>query len=345
MRNSIDNLRRERTLPRETMRELLLCDDPDILAYLFEQARSVREQVYGKKVFIRGLVEFTNYCKNDCLYCGIRRSNGRAQRYRLSEGQILPCAAAGYALGFRTIVLQGGEDPYFTDERLVSIVRALKQAHPDCAVTLSVGERSPDSYRALREAGADRYLLRHETANETHYRALHPPELSYRARMECLRHLKSLGFQTGCGFMVGSPGQTVEHLLEDLAFISSFQPQMVGIGPFIPHKDTPFGDRPAGSVAMTVKLLAIIRLLLPHVLLPATTALATLDPYGCEKGILAGANVVMPNLSPQDVRNKYLLYNNKASFGSEAAESLDLLQMRMNKIGYQVVTERGDYRS
>ena len=344
MYNAIDRLLRDRALPDGQMRALLLCEDRDVLSYLFQQARRVREEAYGRAVFIRGLVEFTNHCKNDCYYCGIRRSNAQAQRYRLQEEQILQCAQSGYRLGFRTIVLQGGEDPFFTDEKMVSIIRGIKSQHPDCAVTLSIGERPEKSYRAFFEAGADRYLLRHETADEAHYGLLHPAGMSFRHRMDCLKALKEIGFQTGCGFMVGSPYQTVDNLLSDLAFTAAFQPQMVGIGPFIPHRDTPFKDRAAGSALMTLKLLAIIRLLLPTVLLPATTALNTLLPDGCEQGMLAGANVVMPNLSPQGVRKKYMLYNNKASFGSEAAEALDSLRARMARIGYEVVCDRGDYR-
>ena len=264
-------------------------------------------------MYIRGLIEFTNFCKNDCLYCGIRRSNARACRYRLSEEEILACAEAGYRMGFRTVVLQGGEDAYFTDERLCRIVRALKAARPDRAVTLSVGERSRESYQKLFDAGADRYLLRHETATKAHYGRLHPPELSFERRMRCLADLKAIGYQAGCGFMVGSPWQTPADIARDLAFIRRFEPEMVGIGPFIPHRDTPLGAFPAGTVEMTCKLLAIIRLLLPNALLPATTALATLDSHGCEKGMLAGANVVMPNLSPPDAREKYALYEGKAT--------------------------------
>lgn len=345
MREIVDRLRRERNLPRAQMRDLLLCEDAAALEYLHAQARAVREEAYGRDVYIRALVEFTNFCKNDCLYCGIRRSNHRAQRYRLSQADILACAQKGYALGFRTVVLQGGEDPHFTDARLCAIVRDIRALLPDVAITLSVGERPEESYRALFAAGANRYLLRHETANAAHYAQLHPAELSLEHRMGCLKALKAIGFQTGCGFMVGSPGQTVETLLDDLAFTAALNPEMVGLGPFIPHADTPFAAQPPGTVEQTLKLLSIVRLMLPRVLLPATTALATLDPMGCEKGMLAGANVVMPNLTPPGAREKYLLYDGKAVSGSEDADALEDLRARMRAIGYQIVTDRGDYRA
>lgn len=310
---------------------------------LFAAARNTRERVFGKDVYMRGLIELTSYCKNDCFYCGIRCSNHAAERYRLSHEEVLECCAQGYQLGFRTFVLQGGEDPYYTQQRIVKMVQDIKAQYPDCAVTLSLGEWEDEAYHAFRQAGADRYLLRHETANELHYQTLHPEQMTLARRMHCLQTLKRLGFQTGCGMMVGSPGQTVEHLAEDLAFIASFRPQMIGIGPFVPHHATPFAAEPAGSVSVTLRLLAIVRLLLPHALLPATTALGTVDDNGRERGILAGANVVMPNLSPAAVRSKYLLYDNKIATGSEAAESIALLQKRMEAIGYTLVSSRGDY--
>ena len=316
-------------------------EDAEILA---QKARRIREERYGRAVFIRGLIEFTDYCRNDCYYCGIRKSNGRAARYRLTREEILECCRQGYALGFRTFVLQGGEDPFFTDERMAELISAIKGEFRDCALTLSFGEREEESYRAFRKAGADRYLLRHETANACHYARLHPPEQTLASRMECLRSLKEIGYQTGCGFMVGSPGQTVETLLDDLAFTAALNPEMVGLGPFIPHADTPFAAQPPGTVEQTLKLLSIVRLMLPRVLLPATTALATLDPMGCEKGMLAGANVVMPNLTPPGAREKYLLYDGKAVSGSEDADALEDLRARMRAIGYQIVTDRGDYR-
>lgn len=339
----IDELARARMLPKEELIALIADATPESDEYLFGIARRAREAVYGRAVYMRGLIEFTNYCKNDCYYCGIRRSASGADRYRLSEEQILDCCASGYALGFRTFVLQGGEDGYYTDERIVSIVSAIKKAYPDCAVTLSVGERERASYEAFFAAGADRYLLRHETANEEHYRLLHPPELSPGHRKQCLWDLKEIGYQVGCGFMVGSPGQTPEHLAEDLRFIHELQPHMVGIGPFVPHHDTPFAGEAQGGLELTLRLLAIIRLMEPHVLLPATTALGTIDPRGREKGILAGANVVMPNLSPQDVRKKYLLYDNKICTGDEAAECVKCLEKRIASMGCELVCDRGDY--
>lgn len=305
-------------------------------------AKRIREEHFGNQIYVRGLIEFTNYCKNDCYYCGIRRSNPNAERYRLTMEQILECTDTGYELGFRTFVLQGGEDGYYTDERLEEIIKAIKEKHPDCALTLSLGERSRKSYELFYQAGADRYLLRHETADANHYQRLHPEEMSYEHRMNCLRELKDIGYQVGCGFMVGSPGQTEETLAEDMLFIQEFQPHMVGIGPFVPHHETPFGREPGGTVEETLYLLSLIRILEPTVLLPATTALGTIDPRGREKGILAGANVVMPNLSPTNVRKKYELYDNKICTGDEAAECRSCLSNRMKTIGCELVTHRGD---
>lgn len=339
----IERLEKEQQIDLQGLEILIATQDEAAVGELAKRARETAQSIYGNKVYIRGLIEFTNYCKNDCLYCGIRRSNGNADRYRLSEEQILSCCATGYELGFRTFVLQGGEDPYFTDERVCALVARIKKEYPDCALTLSIGEKSRESYQAYFDAGADRYLLRHETANEAHYGKLHPKEMSLKNRKKCLRDLKEIGYQTGCGFMVGSPYQTVETLYEDLMFIKELQPEMVGIGPFISQKDTPFGDKEAGTMEMTLRLLSIIRLLHPHVLLPATTALGTIHPKGREKGILAGANVVMPNLSPVDVRDKYKLYDNKICTGDEAAECRYCMQRRMESIGYEVVTDRGDF--
>ena len=311
--------------------------------FLYANAREVADEVYGKRVFKRGLIEFTNYCKNDCYYCGIRRSNACVDRYRLDKEQILDCCEKGYALGYRTFVLQGGEDGYFTDERVCEIVSEIRKTYPDCVITLSIGEKSKESYQKYFNAGADRYLLRHETANEEHYNKLHPEELSLEKRKQCLYNLKEIGYQVGCGFMVGSPYQSMQTLYEDLMFIKALEPHMVGIGPFIPQKETPFADKNAGTLEMTLRLLAIIRLIHPHVLLPATTALGTIRKNGRELGILAGANVVMPNLSPMDVRKKYMLYDNKACTGDEAAEGDVNLTLRMKEIGYDLVCDRGDY--
>lgn len=341
----IDQLEREHCLNREEMAYLIASQCPELQDYAQKKARAVCDSRYGKRIFIRGLIEFTNYCRNDCYYCGIRRSNACAERYRLQEEDILACCREGERLGFRTFVLQGGEDPYYTDERMVSLIRQIRQEHPDCAITLSLGERERSSYERLWEAGADRYLLRHETAVESHYRKLHPQELSLEHRKQCLRDLKEIGFQTGCGFMVGSPGQTAEYLAEDFWFIHELQPEMVGIGPFIPHQDTPFAGEEPGGLEQTLYLLSLLRIQQPDVLLPSTTALATIHPQGRERGILAGANVVMPNLSPMGVREKYLLYDGKKSVGGESAEGLSELKKRMEKLGYQVVVDRGDHCS
>ncbi len=343
IKSIVDKIAETEDISRDELKILLEETDEEKIQYLKDKADGVRREIYDTKVFIRGLIEFSNYCKNDCLYCGIRHSNHNASRYRLSEKEILQCADTGYELGFRTFVLQSGEDPYFTDDRICRIVRSIKERYPDCAVTLSIGEKDRESYQSYFDAGADRYLLRHETADEEHYRQLHPREMSFQNRINCLRQLKDIGYQTGCGFMVGSPGQTVDTLYEDMQFIKELQPEMVGIGPFIPQSDTPFAGETAGTMERTLRLLSIIRLIHPHVLLPATTALGTIHPLGREMGIKAGANVVMPNLSPVEVRDKYKLYDNKICTGDEAAECRHCMSRRMESIGYHVVVDRGDY--
>lgn len=338
-----EKLIRDHTLTRKEYEELLdKAGNQEIRARLAQEAVRLRKLYYGDKVFTRGLIEFSNYCKNNCYYCGIRCGNPNVKRYRLSREEILDCCENGYGLGFRTFVLQGGEDPFYTDERMTEIVREIKTRYPDCALTLSIGERSYESYRILREAGADRYLLRHETADEAHYRKLHPENMTLANRKRCLQDLKTLGYQVGAGFMVGSPGQTGAQLAEDLCFLEELQPEMVGIGPFIPHHDTPFAEAEAGSTDLTLFLLSVIRILLPKALLPATTALGTLDPKGREKGLLAGANVVMPNLSPVKNRKQYDLYDNKICTGEEAAECRQCLARRVESVGYRLVEERGD---
>lgn len=316
----------------------------EIRSQLASLAREVAQRTYGNKVYTRGLIEFSNYCKNDCYYCGIRRSNGNADRYRLTKEDILECCKEGYELGFRTFVLQGGEDLSFTDEVMVDLVSSIRQGYPDCAITLSLGEREKENFQKYYDAGANRYLLRHETYDDEHYRSLHPEELNPQHRKQCLYDLKEIGFQVGTGIMVGSPNQTLEMVAKDLLFIKQLNPQMVGIGPFIPQHDTPFAKEAQGSLELTLTLLSILRLLLPNALLPSTTALGTIDKQGREKGILAGANVVMPNLSPIRVRKKYQLYDNKICTGEEAAECRFCLQNRMKKIGYEIVVERGDYK-
>lgn len=311
---------------------------------LYAAARSTAQRQFGNRIFIRGLIEISNLCKNDCYYCGIRKSNQKVQRYRLTKEQILSCCEIGYPLGFRTFVLQGGEDGAFTDDWLCGLLQEMKRRFPDCAITLSLGERNRESYRRLKQAGADRYLLREETADFAHYHRLHPAQMSPQHRQDCLFALKELGYQTGAGFMVGSPGQTIEHLAQDFLFLQKLQPHMVGIGPFLPHQDTPFRDCLPGTAAQTVRCVAILRLLLPKANLPATTALATLDPKGRQQAVLAGANVIMPNLSPAEVRDNYSLYDHKAHSGAEAAEGLRLLQRQMEEIGYTLCIDRGDSR-
>lgn len=334
---------KERPLSEEEFVLLLQqSGDAAVRETLRREALALCRNYYGNQVYIRGLIEFTNYCKNNCYYCGIRRDNPHVRRYRLSTEEILSCCREGYGLGYRTFVLQGGEDPYFTDERMTELIRQIRREYPDCAITLSIGEREKDSYRKFREAGADRYLLRHETADPAHYRSLHPEEMHFSHRIQCLYDLKALGYQVGAGFMVGSPGQKLEHMAKDLLFLQKLQPEMVGIGPFIPHHDTRYAKEQAGSVEMTLFLLSVIRILLPKVLLPATTALGTMDPVGREKGLLAGANVIMPNLSPEKNRKDYSLYDNKICTGEEAAQSIASLRKRVESVGCQVVTDRGD---
>lgn len=339
----IDKLNENKALSHSEWLKLISDHDNEEREYAAQTAREISVGRFGKNIFIRGIIEFSNVCKNDCLYCGIRRSNSELSRYRLTKEEILSCCEEGYNCGFRTFVLQSGEDMFYTAELMCEIIREIKKRFPDCAVTLSLGEKSEEDYRLMFEAGADRYLLRHETADETHYRSLHPPQMSWKHRMKCLEDLKEIGFQTGCGMMIGSPFQTAECLAEDMEFMCAFKPHMIGLGPFIPHSATPFRDKPAGSLELTLFLLSLCRIMLPDVLLPATTALGTIDPKGREYGVLAGANVIMPNLSPTAVRKKYMLYDNKICTGDESAQCRACLERRMNSIGYSIKITRGDY--
>lgn len=338
----IDILENEHELNAEQWKIVLTEPDEGDIEYAVGKAVKIATDIFGHRIYVRGLIEISNYCRNNCYYCGIRRDNRALTRYRLTKGDIMECVRLGYELGYRTFVLQGGEDGYYTDDVMCDIISSIKSGHSDCAVTLSLGERSYDSYKRMYDAGADRYLLRHETGDAAHYGNLHPEEMSYDNRIGCLWKLKEIGYQVGCGFMVGSPGQTVDCLVNDMLFIRKLEPQMVGIGPFIPHQETPFGDRTAGSMEMTLYLMSLIRIMLPTVLLPATTALGTIHPMGREKGILAGGNVLMPNLSPVSVRKLYELYDNKICTGDESAECRNCLNSRMQKIGYEIVTDRGD---
>lgn len=340
----IEKIEKNHIATKEEFAFLLKNISDDELEILRKKAQQTSMQNFGNGVFIRGLIEISSICKNDCFYCGLRRSNANAVRYRLTKEQILECCQKGYELGFRTFVLQGGEDAFYTDDVMCDIVKSIKHNHPSCAVTLSLGERGEQSFQRLFNAGADRYLLRHETANELHYNKLHPAEMSLAKRKKCLFELKKIGYQTGAGFMVGSPYQTFETLAEDLLFLNELKPQMCGIGPFIPHKDTIFKNENNGSVRLCLTLLSVIRLMQPKILLPATTSLGTADSKGREKGILHGANVVMPNLSPTEHRADYSLYDNKICTGDEAAECIKCLSNRMDSIGYKLVTDRGDYK-
>ena len=338
----INRLKLNRDLPDGELKFLISSDEAN--EQLALAADEIRRANYGEDVYIRGLIEFSNYCKNNCYYCGIRCGNTKAVRYRLTKADIMECCAQGYSLGFRTFVLQGGEDPHFTDEVMCDIIAEIRQNYPDCAITLSVGERSRESYQAYFNAGANRFLLRHETATDDHYRRLHPKNLSLQNRKQCLFDLKEIGFQVGSGFMVGSPYQSDDNLVADLRFLQTLQPDMIGIGPFIRHEDTPFATFDSGDLYKTLRLVSILRLMFPYALIPSTTALGTIHPQGREMGLRAGANVVMPNLSPKRVRELYMLYDNKISTDEEAAESVDKLKKKVVSAGYRVVTARGDVK-
>ena len=325
---------------------LLLLQNKDLIFnYTKEKANKIRQENFSNKIYVRALIEISNYCKNACFYCGINCKNQNIQRYRLSEQQIWECCKTAYNLGFRTFVLQGGEDAFFSDEKICKIIKSIKEKFPDCAITLSLGEKSKESYELLKNSGADRYLLREETANPVHYQKLHPKNMKLENRIECLRTLKNLGFQTGAGFMVGSPFQTLEDIATDLFFIQELKPQMVGIGPFIPHSQTEFANFPQGDLDLTLFILSLLRIMNPKVLLPATTALSTIDPEGRILGILSGANVVMPNVSPMEQRKNYSLYNNKVSENEESVEGLELLQKQLDKINCKIDFSRGDYQN
>lgn len=343
MKKLIDKLHRDSTLSPDEFRRLITAYTPDDVAYINRLGQELAEAKFGRKIYIRGLIEIGNCCKNDCFYCGIRKSNSDIERFRLDKSTILACADEGYSLGFRTFVLQGGEDNYMNDNRVVELVAEIRNRYPDAAITLSLGERPTESYQRFYDAGANRYLLRHETHNPDHYAMLHPKEMSLSNRIRCLNDLKRIGFQTGSGIMVGTPGQTVEHIVEDILFLEQLQPQMIGMGPFLPHHQTPFAHHPAGNLELTLLLLSVFRLMHPNALIPSTTALASLAHDGRERGILAGANVVMPNLSPVQERRKYALYDNKASMGAEAAEGLKLLAERLERINYSIDFGRGDF--
>lgn len=343
-RQLIEKLEEQRMLSKEEFFTLLTNLSEEDKKVLQEKARQTALNQFGDKIYTRGLIEFTNYCKNDCYYCGIRRSNRNVERYRLSKEDILSCCKEGYDLNFRTFVLQGGEDGTYSDEDMVDIIKEIKKDFPDCAITLSIGEKSYESYLKYYQAGADRYLLRHETATEEHYNKLHPENLSLVNRKQCLKDLKEIGFQVGAGFMVGSPYQTMENIIEDLFFLKELSPEMIGIGPFLPHHETPFADQEKGSMELTLVLISVLRLMMPNALIPATTALGTINPSGRELGIQAGANVLMPNLSPTRVRKQYQLYDNKICTGDEAAECRSCLTRRMKKIGYELAVDRGDYK-
>jgi len=339
----IKKLQQTRSLSLEEWEHLISTYTKEDLEYAMIQAQATAIRIFGRKIYFRGIIEFTNICKCDCYYCGIRASNKECTRYRLDVSDIMECCREGYENGFRTFVLQGGEDPYFDDEYMGGIIRTIKEKYPDCAITLSIGERSYESYKKLKEAGADRYLLRHETAYPSLYASLHPEKQRLENRLQCLNDLKSLGYQTGCGIMVGAPGQTPKAIAYDMKFMEEFKPEMIGVGPFLPHKDTPFKDAEKGSVELTLFILALCRLMSPEVLLPATTALGTVESEGRKQGVLAGCNVIMPNLSPLSVRKKYMLYDDKSGTDMSAAEGIRMLKKQMAEIDYEVIVGRGDF--
>ena len=344
IKNLVDKLEKEHILTVDEFTFIIDNVSDDDREYIRSKAQGIAKSKFGNKVYTRGIVEFSNICKNDCYYCGIRKSNKNFERYRLTTEQILDCCEAGYEYGYRTFVLQSGEDLYFTDEIMCDIVSAIRKKFPDCAITLSIGERSKESYQKLFDAGANRYLLRHETANKELYEKLHPSFMSFDNRMQCLRDLKDIGYQVGAGMMIGAPYQTLRNLAEDLVFLGEFKPHMVGTGPFIPHKDTDFRNEKAGTLEMVLLCLSLVRIMLPNVLLPATTALGSINPIGREKGVLAGANVIMPNLSPTEVRKNYLLYDNKICVNDASSQCKNCINARMIKIGYEVEVCRGDYK-
>ncbi len=344
MRVLAERLVQEHRLTADEYRTILSSCDGQTLDFLRENAARIAQKQFGFGVYVRGLIEVSSYCRNGCYYCGLRSSNKSLQRYRLTPDEILGCCDAGYNMGFRTFVLQGGEDPALTDEMLVPLVRKINKRYPDCAITLSLGERSGNSYEQLFEAGASRYLLRHETAQEFLYSRLHPQNMSWHNRMDCIRTLRNIGYQVGMGMMIGVPGQTIDTLVEDILLMEELEPHMIGIGPFLPHSETPLGYAPAGSLCMTLLLLAMLRIIFPAALIPATTALATLSPTGRIEGVKSGANVVMPNLTPSSLRKRYAIYENKASYGAEAAEGLSMLEKELSAIGYHIDYSKGDYQ-
>lgn len=338
----VDKLRKEHSLSRRQYKDLLTTSDSQVVDYLMRQAREVAQQQFGKGIYLRGLIELSNVCRNNCLYCGIRCSNCHIGRYTLTADQVMACCEQGYDIGFRTFVIQGGEWDEQRSPWIAELIQQIRQRWPDCAITLSLGEHPRETYAMWREAGADRYLLRHETHNRRLYSLLHPQEMSHAHRLQCLDWLKELGFQVGCGIMVGAPFQTIDSVVDDIEYLIAFGPHMIGMGPFIPQRDTPLGRFPAGSVDLTARLYAILRLAMPMALIPSTTAMATLAPDGRLRGILAGANVVMPNLSPTDTRQLYALYNNKASLGAESAQGIKMLADELSSIGYHIDWSRGD---
>jgi len=341
----VDKLREEHSLTKDEYRCLLTCDDRRQTEYLHETARAVACKRFGNKVFVRGLVEFSNVCKNNCLYCGIRQANKDVRRYAMSSEEVIATCRSGYEQGFRTFVLQSGDAGDGRDEWLAALVAELHRLFPDCAITLSVGEKRRETYEKFFANGATRYLLRHETYDEEHYSRLHPDGMTIGSRLECLHWLKEIGFQTGTGIMVGSPFQTVENIIDDIVFIHDFHPEMIGLGPFVPHHATPFAQCEAGSADLTLRLYSVFRLMFPDALIPATTALQTLSADGHQKGILAGANVIMPNLTPRRYRADYSLYDDKASYGSEAAEGIERLKSELSAIGYEIDFAKGDYET
>lgn len=322
------------TLHRLEREELIaLLEDENCNQNLFEAADSVRKNFVGDEIHLRGLIEFSNICKNNCCYCGLRRDNRKISRYRLENAEILELAAHGAAMGLKTIVLQSGEDAYYGCERLCEIIRGIKRLN--VALTLSIGEKSLEDYQAYHAAGADRFLLRIETTDRTLYER-HDPEMSWEARRQCLTDLRRAGLEVGSGCLVGLPGQTVASLADDILFFKEIEADMIGIGPFIPHPDTPLGDASGGRLETALKVMALTRLLLPDINIPATTAMETLAQDGQIRALKAGANVIMPNITLTDYRRYYELYPGKSATGYTPDESLKKVVAKIESIGRKV---------
>jgi biotin synthase len=312
----------------------------DDAAELFAMADDIRKRYFKDEVHIRGIIEFSNYCMKNCFYCGLRRDNKTIERYRISEDEIIDTALKAGELGYKTILLQSGEDGGYTIEGLCAIIKRIR-SNLDCAITLSLGEKSFDEYRSLRDAGADRYLLRFETSDRGLFNKL-KPDSSYENRLDCIKNLKKLGFQVGSGFMVGLPGQTYEILADDILLLRELDLDMIGIGPFLSHHNTPLGNSASGTLDLTLRALAIIRILMPDVHIPATTAMGTVEKGGREKALQCGANVIMPNVTPIKYRKYYEIYPNKICIDDAPSDCRACIEGMLKSLGRAAATNKGD---